>query len=527
MKNPAARRGSVWWGVAFFLVLLPTLFYPPHRDAATFWLEGRAIARGEMPYVAIWDLKPPGIYLLYALPAALNSNPLESWIWVRVFDCFLLVASAVLVTRIARRLGILKRPELAALWLIALYLAGNLGSLAQAEAWANPFWLLGWWLLLRSEGEGEGKTLSPRQMRGMFGSGAATALAFSCKPTSAAPMLAILAWTLALQIRNAPRNAPRNALQSALIWWLGFAFVGGALVLWLQRGGAWEAFLDIQRGFVVPYIGSARDPAPAHALVLLFLVAFYVARFPIPAILALLGLLSRLPPPRARRVIGIALAGSIAALWVQNRVFEYHLQILLPLAALVIATGSEELARLMRLTPRASVAVWSAAPLLWLLLWRWPAVASAPFYAGGYLSRQNWLHQIERRSEHRPHLQGVESAGHWLQARARTGDRLLVWGFAPEVHLFSQIPPAQRFAFLPPIGASYAPARWKTEFLNAIQSQPPRFIAVTLDEDLRWVSVKAVTPWRALREWNELSDWFTPRYRRAASWKTIEIWERR
>src|SRR5690242_12105898 len=91
------RRAPSFWLPIFLApalvlaVLAPTLLYPYGRDQAVFACAGSLIARGGMPYRDIWEVKPPGIYLLYALLASLAppGTPPTGWplmLLVRVAD---------------------------------------------------------------------------------------------------------------------------------------------------------------------------------------------------------------------------------------------------------------------------------------------------------------------------------------------------------------------------------------------------------------------------------------------------------
>ncbi len=43
-------------------------------DEALFWIIGRAWSEGHVPYAQFWDVKPPGIFLIFAGVAALCGN---------------------------------------------------------------------------------------------------------------------------------------------------------------------------------------------------------------------------------------------------------------------------------------------------------------------------------------------------------------------------------------------------------------------------------------------------------------------
>jgi hypothetical protein len=145
--NPAALGGMpsrfslLGAALLAILILAPSLLYPFGRDQAVFAYVGSVIARGGMPFLDAWDLKPPGIYALYGLLACLAPNGFELMVLLRVVDVAFAAATAVLLAVLARRWGYPQAGWAAGAWYAALYLQGGFWSLAQAEALANPLLL--------------------------------------------------------------------------------------------------------------------------------------------------------------------------------------------------------------------------------------------------------------------------------------------------------------------------------------------------------------------------------------------------
>ena len=82
----AAVGVSVWprWfiptlaGIGFVLLWgLPTIIVPLATDQAQFALGARAVLAGDQLYSDFWDIKPPLIYLIYAIPFGLAG----CWTW--------------------------------------------------------------------------------------------------------------------------------------------------------------------------------------------------------------------------------------------------------------------------------------------------------------------------------------------------------------------------------------------------------------------------------------------------------------
>lgn len=65
----AARRSGVWLAIILIWVMLralPNLSYPVGRDQATYFVVAQGLLRGAKLYRDVWDMKPPGIFPVYA-----------------------------------------------------------------------------------------------------------------------------------------------------------------------------------------------------------------------------------------------------------------------------------------------------------------------------------------------------------------------------------------------------------------------------------------------------------------------------
>lgn len=93
------------------------------RDESTFILMGKSVADGHLPYVHLWDLKPPLLFYVIGVIEKLFPN---SFIAIRFFGVLAVFASALLLMLIVRQAG-LKNSFLTAL--LYVILSSELGSL--------------------------------------------------------------------------------------------------------------------------------------------------------------------------------------------------------------------------------------------------------------------------------------------------------------------------------------------------------------------------------------------------------------
>jgi hypothetical protein len=110
---------------------------PAYALIAAYWLEGLA------PYRDVWDVKPPGLFALYALAQALGASPLASvWILPLLAVC----ANALALCAIGREWFGDVRVGAAAAVLFAIYSLAEDGARGPAIVLAAPF--IAWGLLL-------------------------------------------------------------------------------------------------------------------------------------------------------------------------------------------------------------------------------------------------------------------------------------------------------------------------------------------------------------------------------------------
>src|SRR5690606_17637067 len=86
------------------LIALPVVTYPLGRDQGEFATIGRGLLDGKIPYVDLWNPKPPAVFYVYALAMTLFGRTISA---LRLIDLILFpVIAAALYTiglRVANR----------------------------------------------------------------------------------------------------------------------------------------------------------------------------------------------------------------------------------------------------------------------------------------------------------------------------------------------------------------------------------------------------------------------------------------
>ncbi|WP_267394731.1 MULTISPECIES: hypothetical protein [unclassified Sphingomonas] len=146
-----ARSGS---RRQFLLILLVALaaraitFGNPvlHVDEEFYYFVGNAMWHGALPFVDVWDRKPVGLFLLYAVPAALG-YPAGIWTY-QALALASVVFTALMIARLATRAGFARGATLAAIaYILWLDLLGGQGG--QAPVFYNSLMILAAALILR------------------------------------------------------------------------------------------------------------------------------------------------------------------------------------------------------------------------------------------------------------------------------------------------------------------------------------------------------------------------------------------
>ncbi len=132
---------------AVLLLALPSLMAPMDMDGALFYVSGLKILHGQVPYRDFLDLKPPGIYYIYATAIALFGE--HGWA-IRLLDLLIQTATIALLVAMIRRTTKSDRwALLSGVMYALLYFSQLFIYMAQVECFANPLCIGIIWLLMK------------------------------------------------------------------------------------------------------------------------------------------------------------------------------------------------------------------------------------------------------------------------------------------------------------------------------------------------------------------------------------------
>ncbi len=513
------RREWLWLiGVLAVVTLaaLPVLTYPLGRDQGEFATIGRGILNGRVPYVDLWNPKPPAVFYVYALAMRLFGQTSEA---LRLIDLLIVPPIAASLYWLGRRLGGWRVGLWAAFLFGVFYFSETFWTLTQNDGIVLLPMALAMVCAFKAADGGRGAAAWALIAGGLC----AWALWFKYPFVlfTAAVVIAYLLWR---------RAEPVQSLQPKVIAALfaGVLLVGGGGVLALASMGALEALIESARvtseytalGFNAADFGAALETALGFRWShwgLLFVLA------------AVWWIASRLPAaesaanPRAWAAVWVwALAGLLIML-VQAKAYDYHWLPMLPPLALL---GADSLERLMRGVARGG----HAADGLRLLLGAGLVVALA---AGVWGKALPYLSGQETQSEYYARFQAGEfvadeslAVASYLRERVAPGDSLTIWGFRPEVYYLSRLNPATRFIFQFPLVGTWYPPEWKEEHVDVLWAAMPPYALVVQVDYMPWVTGRDADSNTLLQEYTELNNWLIANYTLETQIGNFFVWRR-
>jgi hypothetical protein len=474
-------------GAVFALLLVLRFPEPLGLDQSLFAFYGTWIGRGLTLYRDLWDSKPPGIFVLYALAARVAGVAHSAW----CLDALAAIAAALLAARLVTVLGGSRAAAttagIAALFVTSAPVFGGPMLAAQAEPLAAP-------LLL-------GAALAARR------AGARAALVCGVLVGAAALLkLVALVWLPMAWMWAAPaaRRDGRRAL--AVLGGVALPFVIAALVLAARGalGDAVTATLVYPRAYAAE-IASRTNFAAAVARGVERLVRGAPVLLVLAATAGVSAWRARAAsgtiPQHVVRALGAWLALAAFGVATQMQMAGYHLFLLVPPLVLLAGFGASYWARALARAWGAARSGQASGASKCIALGLVLAVPVA-------LEAQLWLRHY---APHVARLAGRIGDDTFLAALGGPGPRwreardiahrildasaaanpphektIFVWGLAPAIYALADCRPATRFAFHQTFFVEGAPLATRfpnvlhrrAELVATFERHPPTWVVI-------------------------------------------------
>ena len=483
---------------ATFVLGVPTLNYPYGPDQALFAYIGERIAHGAGLYVDVWDVKPPGIFWIYAL---ITQIPGPEFRVLRAADLLYTGLTVVAIYALADAFwGRLAGGVAAALYGAVYVTATGYWHSAQPDSFmVLPLMLA---LLAHNRARGGGTAGWAVLSGALFG--------FSVQLRPVAVLVPAVLVVLDLRGEQAGERNGRNwwrgpAAQRAAGLVLGGVAVEAATLAWLALHGAVGEYFYAQIRFAGQYgrqggpyspdgvtLGNYLSGLRTGTMFIIFARLLLVA----PAITALIaGILIR----RERRVAEVALLALAAYVGVaiQGKFFLYHWHLLLPFLALLSGWTAAFVWQSLRAagrTPLAAGATLAAIGALLLVLtpnvtdravrewdgfvryWAQPASRSTYYDRFGLYGRGSFSYRAS------------DQVSRYVREHTAPGDTVFVWGYDPLLYVLSKRQSPSRFLSFLPLMSTWTPRAWVDEWVDELEARRPLYIITQRGENARWVT---------------------------------------
>ena len=506
------------------LIAAGTLTYPLGRDQGEFATLGRGLLDGKIPYVDLWNPKPPAVFYVYAAAMTLFGQTAPA---LRAIDLIIFPVIALALYALGSRLG----DRRVGLWTVALfgvfYFTETFWTLTQNDGIALLPMTLALWCALRAASSGGNR----RGWLWALSAGLLVGWAFWFKYHFA--LIALPAAALYLSFRE-------TGDKPGLFWDIGGFIAGGLLslvggIVMLMQIGAWDALIESAR-LTASYTALTANFADLFAALQVAL-GYRWSHWGLLALLALIGLavIARDPRRQPRRrwwVIAGWLFTGLVIMLMQAKGYDYHWLPMLPplalLGALGVTTGlrteGKGLSFFSVFSPRTSVLLSRLLLAALLFIMAFVINARAISYVFGNEGQIGYYTNFIAGEFNAAESQRVADL---LRERVVPGDSLFIWGFRPEIYYLSQLKPATRFIFQFPLVADWYPPEWREQTADLLWAAVPPYVLVAQVDYMPWVTGSEDDSNTLLQQYPELNDWLMYNYVLDSRIGNIFVWRRK
>ena len=467
---PSKFGGQRAWLPGFLLLVIVAIslanaaeiaFNPAHHDGAIFVYVGEMWAAGTVPYVQLFDNKPPGIFALIALAAHTHHT-----LWALALIEFLFVMAYILTVKKTLQIcgaseGVVLFGTLGAAAMINLHLYGAGNMTEVYMLWPMSASMLAFLWAIES-----------RKIRYVFLAGLLSGVACMFKPFGLSALFAQIAFTC-VQERPKGRNCPAWITVNA----------AGAAAAWIPVLAYFYLHNGLREVLDASFLYNVHYGLASKGSVLDILTMLMTRMLPVSTIVVCLALgMAELRKPTAE------IPEARRSLWILT-LFWFGSGLVL-----VLAAGRGYGHYFMSLTPALGLA---AALFIWSIQERVPirglrlaigALVFAPVVMAFFPGLAETIQDDKNGLLHHRNLTPVDVAAFQLREIATPSSTLLVWGFEPWLFSSTHLHNALRY---PTTQYIYDSPRSYTdvgnEILNGMRTSPPDFVVVTpSDSVINW-----------------------------------------
>ncbi|MDP8254260.1 MAG: SUMF1/EgtB/PvdO family nonheme iron enzyme [Candidatus Alcyoniella australis] len=510
------RPGRAGWLLVLLAALLlggPALWLPLGRDQGIGLYIADVLLHGGAPYSDAWEIRPPGVFYVYASWIALLG---KGGLALRLGDLLWQAATGLALFGLGRRLFNTRVGTWSGvLYLAAYYLGNNFWNLGNTDSLAAlPSALALIALLPKSRG--------PRWSWDLL-AGLLMAAVFLVRFTQGLIYLPVLALIFGQGLRLRPYGLFARVGRTAVLS-VGFCVGLAAFAMHLVALGAWDDFFYTLFVFAPKYAVLTYQGQLAEFL--RFALGQHCrfvldqALIAVPGLIAAAWLLLR-----DRRAHGLALCAWLVAtvlgMDVMGKFYAYHwLPLLAPLAMLAAVFVDRVM---VAFTTRRLVWALAGAAILVVC-----ALSFVGRYGGEYVTRISEARGLATgtlsQREHLARFDSIEHGGdfsatanylgaEFLRQHTAPGEPIYIWGFETLIYYLADRPAPTRFCSNYPIVASWHRQDWYEELLRDLRAARPKYVLLVSGDSMPWINGHAMDSLTALRrDFPELRQWIEGNY---------------
>ena len=498
-------------------LLAPMLVYPFGSDHGSFATTADVLRRGGTLYREVWEIKPPGIYYLFAAAFATFGRSMSA---VRLLDLLWTLAAAGVLALVGWRLLSWWAGVIGAFCFLTFYALGfDYWHTAQCDGFTSlPLALAALVVLIAEERRSKSLALSAGALVGL-----GMLLKFTVAGFLALPLLAVLT------ARGEPH---KSRTPRALCYLLGCALPLALTALLLARAGTLHDMLQVVITWNSEYGRIRVGGAPVKVLRFLlggeFLVLQLIGALSIAGVVSLiLDRRSRplwwfLPTWALMMILGIA---------AQGKYFAYHWLPLVPPVGLLAGQGllfaRDRFSQPFSGLGRKAITAACAVTLLALVgTAYWAHFQGSLRYLLGSTTREQYLAEFVNPGGYFSFPADLAVA-EYVTGHSDPTDHIFIWGLEPLVYFLADRPPASRFIHDALLLSPWSPESWRSLAMDDLRRTRPKFILVVHNDAQPWATGWGGDSFSYLGNYPALRDLIVGQYHAVGRLEDFDIWERR
>jgi hypothetical protein len=457
-----------------------SLTYPFGRDQAFYAYAAKLLLAGKMSYLYVFDLKPPGSHLYFALNQLLLG---ESMFNARIFDILWQALTAYVIFLISFKLTANRLLSvLSSLLYLFLYFRQDYWHTLQADGMLNlPVSLCVLMLVSGNEIHSYIKII----LAGMF---FAAALIFKYTIISFLPLV-LLCFLLSA-------NEPKSIrVKNIAVFILGVVIVCSSVALWYLSKGALKDMIDIQFGQTSQYTKIAYETESGE-FIFSHIIRLFVYSVYSPLIWFTFGgmILFAFKKKLAFKSMLILswAAASLFSLIVQWKFYHYHFLVIIP----SISVGSVLFVQLINDYVKQGRKKMVLIPFV-IILAGFTLYAGRPYIENyktlaDYFSGKQTLEQAYIKngftSDSVFMFSKTLNAINYVNQYTQPNDKIFVWGYDPLIYYITGRDCVSRFLYHVPLLWKAENSHFRREFMDELNKTNPKLIITASNDPLYYIS---------------------------------------